>query len=427
MAQQGGNPPWVWDQQRRVFYYIDEGANQIVFPNGIRVDRPNTVPRQLGQQPLAQPSPQQYLNTTSLGNYTHTVGNQQNPVGQSLPQPLVPQWPHPYGQMPAATQAGSSSYVHGSSQLDSYQTSQAAPQDMRLTGGQSGYAQSQWQQQPNSSTTSFVSGGLQYTRYVDSTLGFQTNLSFQPANCITDPDLLRQGRGARARLIGDRRQEEQLFKTYKVKPSSFFIFGRVFQTLWSQPAGATKITTRVERVDPDPGFSQVRFGETVHTKIRRFVVVRAKDTYCSAVPISTYGGRGVAKPGVNKSEHVIVYSGNQPPAATAAELPGPSETGMRNRPIRVVKDAIHNELDLMSRIDLGKVYTIEYNVKVKAFGVVHQDSMVPLDSQFRNVFQASSASTVQPASQRNREESEGSDSDSEDSSDEEVGNDEQNN
>jgi hypothetical protein len=126
---------------------------------------------------------------------------------------------------------------------------------------------------------------------------------------------------------------DTLFKTYKVRsrPKDFFKLGRVFLVLWSEPAGGTSRITSWER-----GTVINHLGERVFSKVRRFVVIREGGTYCNALPINTYTGKGVAKPSVNKSEHVIVYTGSKAPGPTKAEMPTRrGEAPMQSIPIQV--------------------------------------------------------------------------------------------
>jgi hypothetical protein len=59
---------------------------------------------------------------------------------------------------------------------------------------------------------------------------------------------------------------------------------------------------------------------------------------------------------------------------------------MLSRAIRVDVDVKTDKLDDMSRVDFGKVYTIEHNVKVKSLGKVNRDSLQPLLYQLRAVW-----------------------------------------
>jgi len=218
-----------------------------------------------------------------------------------------------------------------------------------------------------------------------------TNLQTGPLEHITDPRLLEQGITAHRRLLPSDGEVEMLFPSFKTRPQprKFFTIGKVFLTLWVEPAGESKTAiTKMER-----GVTTGRYGESVHSKVRRFVVIREGNTYCSALPIVTYGQQGVGKPGVNKSEHAIVFTGKDPPVPLPTELPQRGETGMRSEPIRINPDDPSDKLDPVSRIDFGKVYTVLHNVKVRSMGEVHPKYMSAIRLQFGNVWrQHSSAS-----------------------------------
>lgn len=105
-------------------------------------------------------------------------------------------------------------------------------------------------------------------------------------------------------------------------------------------------------------------------------------------PITTYGGQGVAKRGVIKSEHGVIYSGKVPPEINDDERPGRGgEEPMCRTPIRIDPDEKGQKLDRMSRIDYGKTFTIHHNLKVRSFGKVNRDSEEALKGQFREVFE----------------------------------------
>ena len=59
---------------------------------------------------------------------------------------------------------------------------------------------------------------------------------------------------------------------------------------------------------------------------------------------------------------------------------------MRPNSIRVDPDERGARLSDLSRVNFGKVYTIEHSVKVKSFGMVNKDSMVALLYQFKDVW-----------------------------------------
>ncbi|KAI2475428.1 hypothetical protein Ptr902_13114 [Pyrenophora tritici-repentis] len=158
-----------------------------------------------------------------------------------------------------------------------------------------------------------------------------------------------------------------LDSSYQMRSGSdarrFFVEGRVFAMLYSEAAGQT--------ARPDPGdgaFTVVRFGESVHTNIRRFVVVEIKRGFVYACGIATYSHRGTLKPGCNPVEHAIIYFRGTDPSYSY--LPGEVEGGMTKAPIEVEPADPAMTLKTDSRIRFGKIYPIEMNVKVKDIGRV---------------------------------------------------------
>lgn len=95
--------------------------------------------------------------------------------------------------------------------------------------------------------------------------------------------------------------------------------------------------------------------------------------------ISTHGGQGAKRMGRGISQHGIVYTGAAPPSISN------DEAGMQPDSVRINTDNRNDELDASSRLHYGKFYTIEYNVRVKAYGMVHDLSLAPLMRQFRAV------------------------------------------
>lgn len=142
------------------------------------------------------------------------------------------------------------------------------------------------------------------------------------------------------------------------------------------------------------GWTRNSYGLWIYTKPRRFIVVKSAGRSSLCVPIVTYGGQGVAKRGVTKSDHCIVHTGSIAPDPRPGELPHPPEQGMQATPIRVDSDDRTIRLDEMSRIDFSKPVSVDdYNV-VKNFGKVHPDSIQALVSQFRNVMDPSRVQRV---------------------------------
>lgn len=94
----------------------------------------------------------------------------------------------------------------------------------------------------------------------------------------------------------------------------------------------------------------------------------------------------MGKRGVRKSDHAIVHSSRYPPVPKPSEAPARGEEGLLPQAIRIDVDEREDKLDDLSRIDFGKVYTIEHNVKVKSLGKVNRDSVAALANQFQLVW-----------------------------------------
>ncbi|KAJ5499337.1 hypothetical protein N7453_008388, partial [Penicillium expansum] len=103
-----------------------------------------------------------------------------------------------------------------------------------------------------------------------------------------------------------------------------------------------------------------------HTSSSPFTKVKEQRGCCWCVPITTYSGQGVAKVGIDRSKHAIIHMrGNRPRAVQ-------SEPRMVKEPLEVDPARPDQKLDSMSRVNFGKVYTVEHNVKVLPRGQDHR-------------------------------------------------------
>jgi hypothetical protein len=166
--------------------------------------------------------------------------------------------------------------------------------------------------------------------------------------------------------------------------SGYLTLGRVFDVLWTEKVAQD---TWVDSVTKEAVTRH--FEEQSYPTVRRFVVVKEETHrhHCSALPISTYDGQGVAKSGVIKSEHAIIFAGQDSPSPSENELPGPGESPMRPIPIRIELDDA-SEIDQMSRVDLGGIHMFQHNVETRSVGHIHEDSVKDLIQQFYDVFNA---------------------------------------
>ncbi|KAK4984135.1 hypothetical protein LTR66_008599 [Elasticomyces elasticus] len=111
--------------------------------------------------------------------------------------------------------------------------------------------------------------------------------------------------------------------------------------------------------------------ESFVTKIKWFVVIEPGRGSCTCAPISTYGNQGVAKRGLKKSEHAVIYSGETEPTPGSDEQPQSPQEQPMGQSIKVTQtDAGDYPMRSKSRINFGKMHTVEYNWKVLDYGQV---------------------------------------------------------
>lgn len=149
-------------------------------------------------------------------------------------------------------------------------------------------------------------------------------------------------------------------------------------TLWSESGSESTASGSTGKA-----WTLSNYGTPVHSKVRRFLVVKEGARSCIAVPVTTYSGQGVAKRGVIKSEHAIVHFTRNAPLPTAAE--DNIREPMLQYSIRVDPDEKHMQLDEMSRVAMAEPHCIQHIMRVKSIGKVNTKSMPHLVNQFRSV------------------------------------------
>ncbi|OJJ01723.1 hypothetical protein ASPVEDRAFT_130660 [Aspergillus versicolor CBS 583.65] len=155
---------------------------------------------------------------------------------------------------------------------------------------------------------------------------------------------------------------------YALRPSSYYTTGRIFAILWHENRGVSNGHENGTVITSGPIFTG-RFNEPIHSSIRRMVVFSTTRNKSLCFPISTYGNRGVAKPNVDPYTHAIVYPRGTPPIQAA------NEPRMVKEPLEVALELLDETLNPMSRLDFGKVHTVEHNVKVLPIGRITSRSM----------------------------------------------------
>ncbi|KAJ8115596.1 hypothetical protein OPT61_g2789 [Boeremia exigua] len=161
-----------------------------------------------------------------------------------------------------------------------------------------------------------------------------------------------------------------------IEVPEFFEVGRVFAMVFTESVGGNSIHS-----PSDDAFDVIRYGETVYSQIRRFVVVSTRRGFVLACAISAYSNRGTLKHGLDPKEHAVVYNTGTDPEL--CYLPGERERGLYKRPIEVSPANSSSHLVRESRIRFGKVYAIEWNVKVKDLGHVIPTHLEALKDHYK--------------------------------------------
>ncbi|KAK6442484.1 hypothetical protein LTR95_001278 [Oleoguttula sp. CCFEE 5521] len=167
------------------------------------------------------------------------------------------------------------------------------------------------------------------------------------------------------------------------RPREFFIPGKVFMVLWAEPARANSKKSDSGGDGAGSIVTEGNYRELVFSKVRRFVVIRAGERSCSALPIITYTRH--LSPASAASEQGVIYSDEQP-HGEPHDLPG-----LLPRAVRVQLDSPSVRLESRTLIDYSEVHTVDHHLKVKSLGQVDEHSAEALLQQFRDVFIANIA------------------------------------
>ncbi|KAL8291051.1 hypothetical protein RB600_006504 [Gaeumannomyces tritici] len=199
------------------------------------------------------------------------------------------------------------------------------------------------------------------------------------------------------------------------KPKRFFTVGRIFKTVWFEPGGTALAGTpgslglgQQQRQDVDYAQACPAFhSEKPHAKFRWFVVVRRRlhHSLCFSITTSNNGRNsnngggnipGGPRQGVRgrPRDFVVLYSAAAAAAAagTSGEAPtGPTPRppspmegeGIDRAPLGVIIEDGAQAISPLARLDCGRIYTVEDNVKVMKIGRIHTDGLKKLDEYFR--------------------------------------------
>jgi len=150
----------------------------------------------------------------------------------------------------------------------------------------------------------------------------------------------------------------------KKKIHAFFVPGRVFYVLWSEPAG--QMPSESPAIGMKGAFSVVKHNELSYTEIRRFLVIKPHVYHSLCLPIATYRQYGTSRR-EDAKHHSIIYTGTEPNPLQGEDLDK----------IAISVEPYNNEkLDPRSRLNYSQTYTVQHNVKVKKLGKVPKEYMV---------------------------------------------------
>ena len=160
------------------------------------------------------------------------------------------------------------------------------------------------------------------------------------------------------------------------KPKRFFSVGRIFKTVWFEPGGHDSTTRRadLEYTQECPEFH----GEKPYAKFRWFIVVRKRLHHSLCFSITSYGGTSTAQTSRGRpKDFVVLYS-------CAIEPPAPfPEEGIVRPPIAVIIEDGEQFISPLARLDCGRIYTVEDNLKIMKIGRVQPESLLKLEEYFR--------------------------------------------
>ncbi|KAL4897977.1 hypothetical protein BDV59DRAFT_168999 [Aspergillus ambiguus] len=160
----------------------------------------------------------------------------------------------------------------------------------------------------------------------------------------------------------DNTSQSRLDPGYKRRARNFFTRGRVFSVLWHENPGSVTKTNATS-------VYETAYGEQVFSRIRRMVVIKEYDHCAWCFAIYTYRQKGVAKNAADASKHAIIYTQGTRPVRAHGEPP------MLPEALEVQTHNLEHRLDPMSRLNFGKLFTVEHNVKVLHIGKIAERSM----------------------------------------------------
>ncbi|KAL2001587.1 hypothetical protein VTN02DRAFT_1566 [Thermoascus thermophilus] len=154
------------------------------------------------------------------------------------------------------------------------------------------------------------------------------------------------------RAFKDRSRETHLFK-----------LGLMISVFWTEPMRNVNGSTPSGSARSGT-VTALGGGTTVYSNVRRFIVIDCRNLFCNCVPVTTYGERGCKKRGINVEDHAIVADARKRPQPLDGEPP------LEKGPIYVDLFWEPDTLSPASRVNLGSIMTVHYNLDIRILGQV---------------------------------------------------------
>ncbi|OKL63571.1 hypothetical protein UA08_01268 [Talaromyces atroroseus] len=175
-----------------------------------------------------------------------------------------------------------------------------------------------------------------------------------------------------------------------VRRGDFFTPGRIFVVRWFETAApnAANASGRSELI-------RGSYGQMAYGSWRRMAVIRTFPGQNSSTCVSTrelivpfpphrgiytYGARGLAKRGLDLKHHAILFD-----ESVGQPYTEPNEPELQRPALAVSIDSPEERLDPMSRINFGKLHTVEHNVEVRNVGCISVSSMAYFNAYVNEV------------------------------------------
>lgn len=166
----------------------------------------------------------------------------------------------------------------------------------------------------------------------------------------------------------------------------FFARGRVFAIMWHEPVSSASSPPQKPR-GKAKSITRTENGDWIYSHIRMFIIVTSRQGFSIAVPISSYGGKGLTKRKFTEAErkgHAIVHLEGNRPQLIQGEEPFTKEA-------IAVKPTPEARLNPASRINFRKPTTIEWHNRVANVGFVSSSSLASLTMYYNDEIRTTDA------------------------------------